>query len=166
MIEYTINSLKVMGDKDEKFGYSYWGFVHEAQMPVMFSTHSVIDDVRDKGRRIFAEEKEIKQSKNGKEYLLLKKVKLDADSGSPDPVPGTETQVSPQTAAAPKLYNPDYSKDLTDHPLQVFRAIIPYVDAHSLIKDDVYRGEVLEMVRQVADELLTYSTTIRRGDDH
>lgn len=79
----------VMGDKDEKYGYTMWA--NTDQGDVMFNTQksAVLE-----GTQITAEETVDKVSKAGNPYLRLKKVKI-AESGAEQDF-GVKTQ---QTAS-------------------------------------------------------------------
>jgi hypothetical protein len=175
---YTINTISVLGDKDETYGYTYWGHVHEADYPVRFSSHQVIDDIKDKGRKIVSESQAVKQGKKG-EYLQLYKVKLDTDSSSlkerwdevtsgsqgGPPMPDTQTQV-PRKPVAAALYNPNYAKDLTDMPVRLYTANLNYAKdiGLNLVDNPEDRRKYYEYIQDITEELLTWIQNIRSGE--
>lgn len=99
---FTLKSAKVMpqkdgSDKHPDYGYSYWCYVKEIDLPVMFSSHSVIMGFE----TIIAEE--MVKPKSGKDYWFLKKVKVAEEmvkpiGGSPAvPTPSAIKEAMPAT---------------------------------------------------------------------
>lgn len=71
---YTTIKISPLGDKDPKYGQTYYGTVEEAQMPVMFNLMNPVDF--EEGMPFTSEEYTVKTSKAGKDYMRLKKVKV------------------------------------------------------------------------------------------
>jgi hypothetical protein len=71
--QFTLKNPAKMGDKDPKYGQSWWSYTHDADTPVMFNLMD--GEVRD-GSVITTEEWVNKQSSKGTDYLRLKKVKV------------------------------------------------------------------------------------------
>lgn len=76
---YTIKSVKVLGEPDEQYGITYWGYVEEEEQPVMFNSRRT--DSLD-GLQLVCEETDQKRSKKGTPYLRLKKVKISEGKNS------------------------------------------------------------------------------------
>lgn len=83
MHEFTLKNPKKMGERDEKYGQSYWSYTHESQMPVKFNLMQgdVFDD-----QKIQCEEYSVKKSQKGTDYQQLKKVRV---VGAPTSSPTT-----------------------------------------------------------------------------
>lgn len=93
MSEYTIKYMRPLGDYDQKYGQKYWGKVEEADMDVSFNLMNPKDF--EEGDKITYGEKLIRETKAGKEYMQLRKVTLDGQTGLPvervTPVSGGKT---------------------------------------------------------------------------
>lgn len=87
----TLKDPRVMGAYDEDYGYSYWSYVEEQQMPVKFSKHLTNIPA---GAKIVAEEFEEKQGQKGP-FMQLRKVKVDGGT----PVDKSKTQQTTITAS-------------------------------------------------------------------
>lgn len=84
---YTVTKISKLGERDPKYGQTYWAEVRESDFPIMFNSSSSFVS---EGQALVAEEQEKKISKKGSEYLRLKKVKL------------AETEAKEPTKAEPK----------------------------------------------------------------
>lgn len=159
MNSYKINSLKVMGEPHPTYGYTYWGYMHDIDMPVRFSSKLIIDDIKDKGRTLIAEEKEVRQSSNGKDYLQLKKVKFET-SGTQEhevPIPSTQPfKAQPRPAAAA----PDnkYYRDITTTCIQIYNGSLHYAKdvGLNLVDNKEDLRKYLEYVQGVTNELMDW----------
>jgi hypothetical protein len=70
-MNYTIKSLKPMGEAHEVYGQRYWGYVEETIQPIMFNSKGDVSA----GDKITCESQEERESKSGNKYLSLKKVR-------------------------------------------------------------------------------------------
>lgn len=77
MHTFTLKDVRKLGERDEKYGQSYWGYTHESQMPVKFNSMS--DDVPGNAK-ISCEEYTVRKSNKGTEYQQLRKVKIEGAS--------------------------------------------------------------------------------------
>lgn len=87
MHEFTLKDPRKMGERDPKYGQSYWCYAHESNMPVKFNLMD--GDVHD-GDKISCEEYTVRKSSKGTEYQQLRKVKVAGQtvvSGSTNPQP-------------------------------------------------------------------------------
>lgn len=91
-----IEDAKVLGPKDEKFGFKYW--VDTDKGHVMFSTHETNFTI---DTQIIAENATEKTSAKGNQYFWLTKVKK--VSGSQTDIPSRETK-APLTPAAAETF--------------------------------------------------------------
>jgi hypothetical protein len=181
---YTINTLSVLGEKDETYGYTYFGHVHESDFPVRFSSHQVIDDLKDKGRKIVAESQELRKSKKGDEYLQLKKVKLDADSqpslkeqwdetvdkapvNTPTPAPQAPKSTPPftPTAKASTHTSNAYLKDVSNIPQFVWSKLLDHWDVRGMATNAAEASAFYEAVQFHSDELLKMIDHVRGVDE-
>ena len=69
---FTLKEPRKLGERDEKYGQSYWAFTHESQLPVKFNLME--GEVSD-GQKITCEEATTRTSSKGKDYQQLKKVR-------------------------------------------------------------------------------------------
>lgn len=77
MKQFVVKKASALGDKDPKYGQSYWCEVEEQIQPVMFN---LMEGSVQEGDRITAEEILLKTSSKGTEYHRLKKVKVEEAS--------------------------------------------------------------------------------------
>lgn len=77
-MKYTAKKIVPLGKFDETYGQRYWGSVEEAEMPVSFNLMKPINI--SEGAELEFEEKVIKESKKGTEYMFLRKVKVSGNS--------------------------------------------------------------------------------------
>lgn len=80
MKQWTLKDPKPMGDRDPKYGQTWWSYTHDGDMPLMFNLME--GEVGD-GSVVSAEEWVNKESAKGTEYMRLRKVKI---QGSAKPV--------------------------------------------------------------------------------
>lgn len=73
-MKYKVKKMNPLGDHDEKYGTRYWGEVEEADMPVSFNLMNPKDIPA--GAELEFEEKTIKETKKGTEYMFLRKVRV------------------------------------------------------------------------------------------
>lgn len=69
---------------------------------------------------------------------------------------------------APKSFSKSeqkFEKDLSDTPLRVFNAGLPYVDSVGLMNDPKYLGKYLDYVQTVSDHLVSMMNNIRSGGE-
>lgn len=162
MGRFKAKQIRPLGEFDQKYGQKYWGLVHDSDYEVSFNLMHPVNI--DEGHTIDFEEKMLKETKSGKEYLFLRKVRVN-DSGpqeelraAPGPRP-VKAAFSKPAAASEK-----FLKDVSDFPLRVFTACLPYTDSVSLINNETYRREYLEFVQDVANELLIMTDNVRNAD--
>lgn len=169
MTEYILSAdPKIMGDKHPKFGYTFWGYAHDADYPIMFNSQN--GNIL-KGQKLFAGKSEVKLSSNDTEYLRLSEVKLDKGveivSGQADSeqLPAGETPVKATNTAV--LFTPGYAKDATLIPIQIYNGSLHYAkDAGlSLISNPEDRREYLEYVQEVSNELMGWVVRSRSAED-
>lgn len=77
MKKLNLDTLKHLGEYDEKYGQTYWGTSQEQLQPVMFNS---MERGLSAPLTIEAEEVLVKESKKGTEYHRLKKVKVVEDN--------------------------------------------------------------------------------------
>lgn len=157
MYQFTLDSVKRMGDPHEKYGSSYWCTSAESDLPIKFnSMNPDLEDLLESGPfSIVAEEKSSKISKvytdeegnqkGGNEYLQLRKVKLVESNqvakpasqiaGSHATPSGHLTQVAADTGPALKL--PSAAQDTLDRIEQQLQEIDSKLD-RLLGTDTVY----------------------------
>lgn len=70
---FELKDPKILGEEHPTYGFTFWSET-DGDYPVMFNSKQ--GNIMP-GTRIMAEESEVKVSKNNKEYLRLKKVKLE-----------------------------------------------------------------------------------------
>lgn len=88
MPQYKLKNPKPMGDRDEKYGQTWWSETHDAGKPVMFNLMSgTVGD----GAVIEFEESVNKTSAKGTEYLRLRKVKVESVGAAPSASPPNDT---------------------------------------------------------------------------
>lgn len=70
---FELKEPNIMGEEHPQYGFTFWS-ITDGEYPVMFNSKqgNIIP-----GTRIMAEEADLRTSKNGTEYLRLKKVKLE-----------------------------------------------------------------------------------------
>jgi hypothetical protein len=88
MKQYTLKDPKPLGDKDSKYGQTYWSYSHDSDFPVMFNLME--GEVHD-GSVITAETVELKTSNKGTDYHRLKKVKISGQLTPPNATAGNPT---------------------------------------------------------------------------
>lgn len=101
-MRYIVNQINPLGDYDEKYGQRYWGHVHDSDYEVSFNLMNPVNI--EPGDTLDFEEKVIKESKKGKEYLFLRKVKVnakDTPTATQSPSKGTRStmEYEPSTNA-------------------------------------------------------------------
>lgn len=79
-MNYTAKKINPLGDFDNKYGQRYWGAVNESAMPVSFNLMTPINI--SEGAELEFEEKVVKESKKGTEYMFLRKVKVSGNSAT------------------------------------------------------------------------------------
>lgn len=78
------------------------------------------------------------------------------------PVDKFKPSAPPQGVSASKpVGDSKFLKDTSDTPLRVFTAGLPYIDTVNLMKDENYRREYLEFVRDTSEELIKMMENIR-----
>jgi len=77
-MKFITKKINPLGDNDPKYGQRYWGYVEESEMPVSFNLMNPVD-IRE-GVTLEFDEKAIKESKKGTEYLFLRKVKVSGEA--------------------------------------------------------------------------------------
>lgn len=83
-----------MGERDPKYGYTFWATTFDSDFPIMFNYRDPVND----GQSIACEEYTSKTSAKGTEYLRLKGVKVLENSGSQEeavPTPANQSIKSP-----------------------------------------------------------------------
>ncbi|MCA9330201.1 hypothetical protein KDA11_06130 [Candidatus Saccharibacteria bacterium] len=93
MKQFVIKKVNQLGDKDPKYGATFWAEVEEQAQPVMFN---LMQGNPQEGDRISSEEVLLKTSGKGTEYHRLKKVKL--EEASPRLVSPTEDSLERRVA--------------------------------------------------------------------
>lgn len=68
---YTLKDPTALGERDPKYGQTYWSYTHDSNTPVMFN---LMEGSVGDGSVITAEEVLLKTSSKGTEYHRLKKV--------------------------------------------------------------------------------------------
>lgn len=71
---YELKDPSILGEEHPTYGFTFWDAQVDGEYPVMFNSKQ--GNIMP-GTRIMAEESELKTSKNGKEYLRLRKVKFE-----------------------------------------------------------------------------------------
>lgn len=160
MQSYKINSLKVMGDEHPTYGYTYFGYVHDVDMPVRFSTKLVIDDIKDKGRTLYAADKEVRTSAAGKDYLQLKKVSFEEQEQ-------TSFQATGDFPKAKPAVDNKYYRDITTTYIQIYNGSLNYAKEAglNLISDKEDRRVYLEYVKDITDELMGWISNARNNQE-
>lgn len=100
---YTIKYMRPLGEHDPKYGTKYWGKVKETDLDVSFNLMNPVNF--SEGEIIEYAEKVIKETKAGKEYVQLKKVKPSMQVGLDD-APVRVTQGPTEGAKKPDDYEP------------------------------------------------------------
>lgn len=94
MFKYTLDEINQLGEKDAKYGITYWAKTLEEEVPVMFNSMEVLAVSESSPIiQITAEERVEKQSAKGNNYYRLKKVKVISIS--------TTSSVEPTTSSPP-----------------------------------------------------------------
>lgn len=75
-MKYTLKKAAKLGGFDETYGQRFWGEVEEAQMPVSFNLMDKTVGEIWAGMPIEFEERKMKTSAKGNDYMHLTKVKL------------------------------------------------------------------------------------------
>lgn len=88
MPQYKLKDPKPMGERDDKYGQTFWSETYDAGKPVMFNLMS--GSVGD-GAVIEFEESLNKTSAKGTEYLRLRKVKVESVGAAPSASPPNDT---------------------------------------------------------------------------
>lgn len=86
MGKYKVKKINPLGEHSVQYGQRYWGEVEEADMPVSFNLMNPKDIPA--GAELEFEEKAIKETKKGQEYMFLRKVKVGGIT------PPTQTSIS------------------------------------------------------------------------
>lgn len=73
-MKFTAKKINPLGEHDPKYGQRYWGYTEDSEMPISFNLMTPVDIPE--GATLEFEERTIKESKKGTEYLFLKKVKV------------------------------------------------------------------------------------------
>lgn len=77
MFTYTIDEINRLGEKDTKYGITYWAKTLEEDTPVMFNSMEELEvNEQNPTISITAEERVEKQSAKGNNYYRLKKVRV------------------------------------------------------------------------------------------
>ena len=135
-MEYTVNQIAPLGTFDEKYGQRYWGKVHEADMDISFNLMNPINI--NKNDKLTWEEKLIKESKSGKEYIFLKKVKVNGEPVSP-----TKSE---------SKWQPKDERQITKN--MVWKNLLTFFDAQSLNSASKQWGDFWATVDEHTDMLL------------
>jgi hypothetical protein len=144
----TLKDPKIMGDKHDIYGYTFWSLT-DTDFPVMFN-HKEGNIMP--GTRITYESSEPKVSKNGTDYLRLKKVSLE-DSPEPQKMPFSEKP-------APTFTDKAYLRDASTIPLDVWRTLIGIQGVPN--SPDEF-SLFFETVMDHANELLALIDKVRTG---
>lgn len=160
MNSYKINSVNVLGDEHPTYGYTYWGYMHDIDMPVRFSSKLIIDDIKDKGRTLFAESKEVRQSSSGKDYLQLKKVSFEEPEEESEDKPRFEFK-KPEVKSTSS--DNKYYRDITTTCIQIYNGSLHYAKdvGLNLVDNKEDRRKYLEYVREVTNELMDWISKAR-----
>lgn len=151
-----------------------------------FSSHQIIDDLKDKGRKLVAESQEVRKSKKGEEYLQLKKVKLDTDTQpslkeqwdeavdkapvntpapAPAPAPAPQAPKSTPPFKASTHTNNAYLKDVSNIPQFVWSKLLDHWDIRSMATNADEAAAFWEAVQYHSDELLKMIDNVRGVDE-
>lgn len=138
---FELKDPKILGEEHPTYGFTFWSET-DGDFPVMFNSKqgNILP-----GTRIMAEESEERTSKNGKDYLRLKKVKLE-DSPEQPKVPFTK-----KAEPVFKKEENKYQKDVTSIPLDVWRTLI---GIQGVPENETQFTEFFMTVQQHANELL------------
>jgi len=148
MIVVELKDPKILGDEHPTYGFTFWS-ESDGDFPVMFNSKqgNILP-----GTRIMAEESEIKTSKNGKQYLRLKRVKLEDK-------PGQESkpfEAKPQpTFEAAKKEASDHERQITKN--MVWKNLLNVYDIPSMPPDSAQWNEFWGNVELHTEMLLTGS---------
>lgn len=100
MFKYTLDEVNQLGEKDIKYGYSYWVKSLEEDMPIMFNSMQEIGINEDAPTvTITAEERVEKESKKGNPYYRLRKVKVLNPAMTTAPIKPTDSDFEKEVLA-------------------------------------------------------------------
>lgn len=156
----TIKYVNPLGEYSEKYGQKYWGKAHDVDMDISFNMMNPVNF--EDGDGIEFEEKVIKETSKGKEYIQLRKVKR-SGAGSNEPavsVPQPKLKAGGVPAAGSQE---KFLKDTSDLPFRVWTALLPYIDQQQLIKSDAYSKNLNEYVEKQSGILLKMIQAVRDG---
>ena len=143
MKQFELTDPKILGEEHPQYGWTFWDSQVNGDFPVMFNSKqgNILP-----GTRIQAETAELKTSKNGKEYLRLKKVTFEDEAK-----PLFEGKSAPSFSKADK----PFFRDDTTLALDVWRAIKDQWDIRTVHKDPTEAADLYDAV-QFHTENLSY----------
>ena len=106
-----------------------------------------------------AQESEEKTSKNGKDYLRLKKVTI--EEGATEDMP-FNSKDKPEPVFKPK--NDAYLRDISTIPETFIRALLPYYDVQRLQDDPAQYSSLIETARALTEDSIAMIEKIREGE--
>lgn len=149
MKEFELKDPKIMGEEHPQYGFTFWSLT-DGDYPVMFNSKQ--GNIMP-GTRIQAETAELKTSKNGKDYLRLKKVTFEDE-----PHPQKPFEAKP--AATFKNADKPFFRDASTIPLDVWRTLI---GIQGVPETESGFTAFFETVRTHAEELMTMIENVRNS---
>lgn len=144
MQEYELKQPSILGEKHSTYGYTFWSETG-GDYPVMFNSQE--GNIMP-GTRVQAETAELKTSKNGKQYLRLKKVKFE---DSPHPPVAFEDKPKATFVKATEQQN---NKDQQITKNMVWKNLLQVYDVASMTPDSAQWAEFWSNV-ELHTEMLT-----------
>lgn len=144
MKEFELKDPAIMGEKHDIYGYTFWSLT-DGDYPVMFNSQE--GNIMP-GTRIQAETAELKTSKNGKDYLRLKKVTFEDSPTKQEPF---EAKPAPTFEKAAKAQN-DKDSQITKN--MVWKNLLSVYDIPSMLPDSKQWNEFWGNV-ELHTEMLT-----------
>ncbi len=139
---FELKEPSIMGEEHPTYGFTFWSLT-DGEYPVMFNSKQ--GNIMP-GTRIMAEEALLKTSKNGKEYLRLKKVKLEDSPG--------QTQAPFEPKAKPTFKQADQAEDKRSDGITASMAFKlayhGFIQTEQILpRDDDQWADVKEQARQI-----------------
>ena len=160
---FTLKSdPKVMGEEHEKYGFTFWGYAEESDLPIMFNSKqgNVLA-----GDTIVAEEQTVKKSSKGTDYIRLSKTKIKSSGSEGTHMPSSNVSTSTQAQQSPAgaTDSGKYLKDTSDYHERVLKEFIKLEDYHQVKSSSAYRTKFLAFVDDIAWWLKEKNQDMRSG---
>lgn len=140
MGQMTIKYANPLGEFDTKYGQKYWGKAHDIDLDISFNLMNPVNF--EDGDEIDFEEKVIKETSKGKEYLQLRKVKRSGAGEQSPSVPPQSPKLKEGLNTSPPAT--DLRGDAITASMAVKLAYVEFVRCEGQLPNDEQQWKVIE----------------------